>query len=627
MGLSDWLGKRTPSRVPADAQPRRADLQSHLVEPRELLLMHRDRLESLRLEGGYGAEQAARLIDASALRVAEYVHLLPATRCEYHAEPGGLLRLAIEVATFAFRRGDGQFLAGALVTDARNRERERAWRFAAFLGGLLRPLGRCSTQVQVLSGQGLTWDAHREGLWDWLQRQGATAVDLRWRNHTDARREEPSTVWIASRLVLPAAYEYLALGGNAVLETLVHIIGGVSATRVGAVVAAAHQAAIDLDLVRRGKARAAEAVPIPLEHHVLDALRSLIREKWACNSPGGRVWATERGVFIQWRPAFADLLPRLRADGVSGVPRDPDTLAELLLTRRIVRASGSTRPYQRIVPLLKGSPKQPIEVVQLEDPALLGVNVEEIELIEVEWAETKSPVIAVSATTPGPKTLPLPLELATSTSAQDSRRPLARAMRPRSAEAGRGPGAVAAHDAAAAGAQLSGPRLVEASGKSLESPAQSQVSVRSEHRASVADGDETDKGDHNRLGGGLAEVEVNANAHREARERLERLAQFGADVAPTLRALGERFAGGQTVPGVVAMQEGVALEFPQTIVLLGQEPHQFLAACERQGLLVADKKAGGALVHQRSDAQLGLPDRYIILSSRAARYLPPMRSG
>ena len=102
---------------------------------------------------------------------------------------------------------------------------------------------------------------------------------------------------------------------------------------------------------------------------------------------------------------------------------------------------------------------------------------------------------------------------------------------------------------------------------------------------------------------------------------LERLGQFGA-AGRTLRRFGERLLQQPPLSGVVRVNEGVALAYPQTLLGLGEDPQSFLHACESQGLLVRDPTSPGRLVWESSSPQAGLPERYIVLSPRVSRYLP-----
>ena len=70
-----------------------------------------------------------------------------------------------------------------------------------------------------------------------------------------------------------------------------------------------------------------------LEPHLLDSMRCLVRSgKWIVNhQQSGRVWAGKEGVFVDWIPASQDIANLLAKNSFAGVPKDPDTLADLLV--------------------------------------------------------------------------------------------------------------------------------------------------------------------------------------------------------------------------------------------------------------------------------------------------------
>lgn len=73
------------------------------------------------------------------------------------------------------------------------------------------------------------------------------------------------------------------------------------------------------------------SIGVHLEPHLIDAMRRLIRTgTWACNHKGMRLWVGTDGTFIEWHPGAQDVFNLLARDAFAGVPRDPDTLADML---------------------------------------------------------------------------------------------------------------------------------------------------------------------------------------------------------------------------------------------------------------------------------------------------------
>lgn len=538
-------------------------------EPRELLRAHRERLSALRLETGYPAAQFEALIQAPVLQVAQYVHVLPGTRAENHSEPGGLLRLALETACYAFRRADGQFF-GPMLTDVNARERERVWAYAAFIGGLLRPLGRCITHVRVNALPRVsTWNPYLEPQWDWMRRVSADDLQIIW-PRADPRPVPAATVWLAARILSSEALSYLE-SAEGVTDRLLEVLTGDTSARLSQLIESAHDAAIDEDLAHLSSRRENIPVHMQVEHRLLDVMRVLAREQWTINTPGGRIWHTQQGVFLAWRPAVNDLLLRLRADGVVQVPRDPDTIAELLIAHGVLTPNQNTasarKHYFKIQPALRGAPKQTLDAVRLTDPERLGLNLDNAAAIDLEAADKEREPTSLSLEKkpkkPTSMTLELPLHTTPTPVAPISELPVPVRSEPAS--------------------------LLP----SVSEIAMSSTTVAPASAPTVPPVPSVD---------------------------LKPLDRFG-EAGKTLRALAERLAIEPQFTALTAVEGGVALAFPEAITPFCQ-PQTFLSACEAQGLLVPVPGGGRRILYARTSGQAHLPEQYLVLSPRIAKYLP-----
>lgn len=535
----------------------RASVEHELIEPRLLLNTHRTRLDALRLESGYGAEQYERLIGAVLQQFSEWVHFLPATRADNHSESGGLLRLCVETACLAFRRADGKFLAGPNATDVRNRDRDRVWRYAALLGGLLRPVGRCVTHVSVSSLDApMIWNALQEPLWFWMRRVEARQISIRWRSGVDDLPTQPASTWLAARLLPASTLSYLQSADESLPQVLLTLINAGRAGRIGEIVEEAYQAAVDQDLNRRGNAEGALQVGVQVEHRLLEALRALCREKWTLNTPGGRLWFTDSGVYLVWKAAANDILVRMRAEGIGGVPRDAETLAELLVAHGVFATNPQVQTglkhYFKLIPQMRGLPKQGLEVVKIADTERLGLQLHGVDQVTAELVGPQPIKLSARAEVSAPQALELPL---TVPAAEPS------------------VGVTTVEDAPSV---------------------QPSVSPSSERTA--------------------------VPAATKSTASMERLRRFGAPGA-VLQRLAEQLQGTSSNVSVVRVAEGVALGFPDAIEAVCPNPQEFLDACEAQGLLVPETAGTRRFVRSRAADRTDLPPRYVVLAARVARYL------
>ena len=384
----DWLRRAiSPPVEPASAE-KASDGLVAFAEPEALLVPHREKLNALRLESGYHPEQFDRLIQAAIRAVASYVQHLPASRSENHRELGGLLRLALETALIAFRRADGKFFAGFVRSDARNRDRDRAWRYAAFLAGLCRPLSAPILRLRVEGApEPLRWNPYSAGLSDWASTDHLRGYRFHWQPRAEAPSVEGLGVFLASRVLPPGLFDELYRGDPRALESLIDALSGHGRGALRDLIEEGYQAAIERDLTAAGHREGQSVAGVRVEHRLLDALRGLVRDKWTINQPGSRLWSDGEHVHLVWRPAVNDISVRLRAHGIAGVPSDPDTIAELLVETEILAvndASASLPHYFKIVPDTHQVPRQPLDVVRLTDPNLIGVRIDAVDPVALE---------------------------------------------------------------------------------------------------------------------------------------------------------------------------------------------------------------------------------------------------
>jgi len=73
---------------------------------------------------------------------------------------------------------------------------------------------------------------------------------------------------------------------------------------------------------------------MPVEKYLFDAMRRLIKSgHWLANEKGARLWRFKEGLHIVWRTGAQDIVDTLTRDKVPGIPRDEDTLADILIER------------------------------------------------------------------------------------------------------------------------------------------------------------------------------------------------------------------------------------------------------------------------------------------------------
>src|SRR5690606_13726979 len=76
------------------------------------------------------------------------------------------------------------------------------------------------------------------------------------------------------------------------------------------------------------------AYGVPVERYIFDAMRTLIRTgQWKVNQPGARVWHLHQGTFVALKQGANELYEFAQSSGIPGIPRDGDTVADILIER------------------------------------------------------------------------------------------------------------------------------------------------------------------------------------------------------------------------------------------------------------------------------------------------------
>ncbi len=269
-------------------------------------------------------------------RYAAFVHLLPASEAHHHRGAGGLLRHGLEVAFWAAQSSEAYIFPfdGPPRSKAAH---EARWRFAAFMAGLCHDIGKPISDMEITDKSGQhTWRPFRESLVPWAQQIGAERYFVRWRDARVHKRHELLTRNIFELVAGRESLDYLDEFDHRVLPSLLQAIGGVTGLSepLTKVVMRADQESVKRDLTRNRMNIDEHSYGVPVERYVFDAMRTLVNNgTWPVNVAGAKVWVLNEGVFIVWKLAVKDITKAIQDAGVPGVPRDADTLADVLIER------------------------------------------------------------------------------------------------------------------------------------------------------------------------------------------------------------------------------------------------------------------------------------------------------
>jgi conjugal transfer pilus assembly protein TraI len=287
-------------------------------------------------------------------RYAAFTHLLPASEAHHHRGAGGLFRHGLEVAYWAALASEG-VVFGAGATPRERKEQEPRWRLAVCLAGLLHDIGKPVSDLSVLDRDGRTqWNPYLENLTEWAENNGVDRYFLRWRDKRHQRHEQFS-VLVAERVLTPHCLSHLTPSGPEIMQAMLEAIAGVGQGGMF------HRLVLEADRKSVERDFKAHHIPsdvglgVPVEKYLLDAMRRLIREgRWTANQRGARVWRFADGLHVVWKTAAQEIVELLARDKVPGIPRDPDTLADILIERNLAvprsTAEGRTYRYWRMAP-------------------------------------------------------------------------------------------------------------------------------------------------------------------------------------------------------------------------------------------------------------------------------------
>lgn len=286
--------------------------------------------------------------------LAEYIHLLPASRQETHTGAGGLFRLSLEMGFYCLQASEGVIFTPTEGVERRHKLEPR-WRYAAFLAGVCSELHRPLASLIVSGPDGAQWPKYLLPLHRWCGEGGFDRYHISWqpepRFETASAKGEVSAM--ISRIVPDRCLQYLEAGSPAIAPIVFSVATGVARDNensVAELVARIRKRVLDRDKAVRPDYYGTMVVGNHLEPHLLEAMRTLIRDgKWKINEEGGRVWFGADGLFVIWKKAAEELSREIAQKGIQGVPTEANTLAEALLNAKVFTAKVDRDPYWKVV--------------------------------------------------------------------------------------------------------------------------------------------------------------------------------------------------------------------------------------------------------------------------------------
>lgn len=288
---------------------------------------------------------------------ASFVHLLPASQSHHHRGAGGLFRHSLEVCMWATRISHSRIISGH-ETGERRKVMEPRWRMAIAVAALCHDIGKAAYDVIVTDAMGKhEWDIYHSNLVEWLEQREIQRYFIRWRGKREHKAHEKFSSLVTMRVIPPQVLSYLNEGDPEIISKMIETISGMTPSGPARVmhelVMEADQLSVSQDIKGQKIAQSDQALGVPVAKYLVDAMKRLIEDgHWKTNTPDSALWVTDNGVFLDWNKASADIAGLLNDDGIRGIPKSRDNMAESLWDFDVILSQyaedGSERLYTRV---------------------------------------------------------------------------------------------------------------------------------------------------------------------------------------------------------------------------------------------------------------------------------------
>ncbi|ALU46146.1 MobH family relaxase [Pseudoalteromonas rubra] len=282
-------------------------------------------------------------------RFIEYAHLLPASE-HHHAEPGGLLRHSLEVATLALRQADNTLPPSTNMVDLDEQRHER-YIYAAWVGGLMHDLGTVINDLQVRAHSIYDaktntvipvthtttaikhWIPHMESLIEWAQRHRVAQYTIHF--HRDNFRLRPDSPTASGSLLLPhilrgEGLEYMMDSPGQLFNELSDTLQNYTHNNsyLAKMLRYGDSSSTKKDL-REGVMNAFGQAKQSRAMAIVATLRKL-RASWTFNGEKGQAFIIAGHVYLRWQSAFHSLINTMKADQPTPFVKDALTLLAMM---------------------------------------------------------------------------------------------------------------------------------------------------------------------------------------------------------------------------------------------------------------------------------------------------------
>ena len=323
------------------------------------------------------AELLATHYNPAMLRLAAFVHLLPASQAHHHRGAGGMLRHSLEVGLWALQQTEGKLIRG-VTTPQQRRVIEPRWRLAVFLAGVCHDLGKVVTDLTVTDrANAQRWRPYHQGVYGWALSHDIENYFLHWQEGRGKHHTNVSSTLIDA-VIAKESFDWISDGSTDVVIWLTESLNSNpgQTNQIHDYVVRADQLSVERDLKTMGVAMAGYEIGVPVERYLTDIMRRLVREGvWRINEPSARVWNIDGITYLVWPMAGEEIARRTNDEDIPGLPKTPDGILDMMVERGIAgMREGDGDPYFYIAPdvLTEKIPTLKLKSIRLRDQALIS---------------------------------------------------------------------------------------------------------------------------------------------------------------------------------------------------------------------------------------------------------------
>ncbi|BBR54769.1 helicase [Pseudomonas putida] len=267
-------------------------------------------------------------------RYASFVQQLPASESHHHAYPGGMLDHGLELVACSLKLRQSYLLPSGAAPEDQAAQAD-AWSAAIAYGALLHDIGKIAVDLQVEYQNAARW-------YPW---HGPINQPYRFRYNPDRdyKLHGAAAGLLYTQVLPPALLDWLSSFFELWSQLLFLLADHYEhAGILGELVLQADRVSTAQN-IGGNPAKALQAPKHSLQHHLLTALRHLVKNEFKLNQPGAAGWLTEDHLWLVSKTTTDKLRAHLLAQAVDGIPTSNIVLFDELQSHGLVEATPESK--------------------------------------------------------------------------------------------------------------------------------------------------------------------------------------------------------------------------------------------------------------------------------------------